>query len=232
MNLHKNARLTPYVEGNWCAGERVSAVAHQLGVSRRTAYKWIVRYRAEGPAGLTDRSSRPHSSHRQTAAAIALGMKVRRMQQWTCAEIAHAVGGSAATAARVLRRAGLSRRGRLSAPPMAQRSEHPRPGELVHLDMKKLGRIVGVGTGLQAAPATSTCTTGLAGSTRTAESTIIPAWPTSRAGRTRAPRAPERSCAAPSAGVAPRVFTSGESRLTTGRRIVQTAFALRVGLLS
>jgi transposase len=96
-------------------------VAHQLGVSRRTAYKWIVRYRAEGPAGLTDRSSRPHSSPRQTAAAIALGMKVLRMQQWTCAEIAHAVGVSAATAARVLRRAGLSRRGRLSAPPMAQR---------------------------------------------------------------------------------------------------------------
>ena len=149
MNIHKNARLTPHrrveLVGRISAGERVSEVAHQLGVSRRTAYKWIVRYRAEGPAGLADRSSRPHSSPRRTAAAIALGMKVLRMQRWTCAEIAHAVGVSATTAARVLRRAGLSRRGRLSAPPMAQRYEHPRPGDLLHLDMKKLGRIAGVG---------------------------------------------------------------------------------------
>ena len=77
--------------------------------------------------------------------ALALGMKVLRLQRWTCGQIAGAVGVSAATAARILRRAGLSRRGRLGAPPLVQRYEHPRPGDLLHLDTKKLGRIAGLG---------------------------------------------------------------------------------------
>jgi transposase InsO family protein len=149
MNIHKNARLTLYrraelVQRAHC-GEPVRAIANQLGVSLRTARKWIARYRAEGGRGLHDRSSRPHSSPRRTAPAIALGMKVLRQQCWTCAQIAGAVGVSAATAARILRRAGLSRRGRLSAPPLVQRYEHPRPGDLLHLDTKKLGRIAGLG---------------------------------------------------------------------------------------
>ena len=67
------------------------------------------------------------------------------MQRWTCAQIGQAVGVSAATAARILRRAGLSRRGRLTAPPLVQRYEHSRPGDLLHLDTKKLGRIHGLG---------------------------------------------------------------------------------------
>jgi len=149
MNVHKNARLTPLRRRELVlrleSGELARTVATRLDVSLRTVRKWWGRYRAEGVPGLHDRSSRPHASPRQTAAAIALSIKVLRLQRWTCAQIAGAVGVSAATASRILRRAGLSRRGRLEAPPMAQRYEHARPGELLHLDTKKLGRIAGVG---------------------------------------------------------------------------------------
>lgn len=127
------------------AGETGTQVATALGVSVRTVRKWWARYRAEGLSGLADRSSRPLVSPRRTAAATMLGIKVLRLQQWTCAEIAGAVGVSAATASRILRRAVLSRRGPLQAPLMAQRYEHPQPGDLLHLDTKKLGRIAGLG---------------------------------------------------------------------------------------
>ena len=149
MNVHKNARLTPYRRAELVrrvhAGETGSQVATALGVSVRTVRKWWTRYRAEGMPGLADRSSRPHVSPRRTAAAVMLGIKVLRLQHWTCAQIAGAVGVSAATASRVLRRAGLSRRGPLQAPLMAQRYEHAPPGDLLHLDTKKLGRIAGLG---------------------------------------------------------------------------------------
>jgi transposase InsO family protein len=149
MNVHKNARLTPYrrveLVQRLQAGQTGRAVATALGISLRTVRKWWARYTADGRAGLMDRSSRPYTSPRQTAAAVALGIKVLRRQRWTCAEIAGAVGVSAATAARILRRAGLSRRGRLTAPVAIQRYEHAQPGELLHLDTKKLGRIVGLG---------------------------------------------------------------------------------------
>lgn len=149
MNVHKNARLTPCRREELVTrvlrGEPVADLARQGGISLRTARKWLARYRAEGPCGLQDRSSRPHRSPRATAPAIQLGIKVLRHQRWTCAQIAGAVGVSAATAARILRRAGLSRRGRLEPPPVAQRYEHARPGDLLHLDTKKLGRIAGVG---------------------------------------------------------------------------------------
>ena len=96
MNVHKNARLTPLRRRELVvrlqSGELARVVASQLDVSLRTVRKWWGRYRAEGPAGLADRSSRPHSSPRQTAAAIALGIKVLRLQRWTCAQIGRAVG--------------------------------------------------------------------------------------------------------------------------------------------
>lgn len=149
MNVHQNARLTPFrrrelvmrLEG----GEPALRVAHQLGISMRTARKWRARFRAHGPAGLADRSSRPRRHPRQTRPAIALGIKVLRQQGWTCAQIGAAVGVSAATAARILRRAGLSRRGRCQPPAPVQRYEHLRPGDLLHVDTKKLGRIISLG---------------------------------------------------------------------------------------
>jgi transposase len=119
MNVHQNARLTPLRRRELVVrlerGERLSRVARRLGISGRTARKWWARFRTEGASGLADRSSRPHRSPRQTAPAVALGIKVLRRQRWTCAEIGRAVGVSAATAARVLRPLGLSRRGRCEA---------------------------------------------------------------------------------------------------------------------
>jgi transposase InsO family protein len=149
MNVHQNARLTPLRRRELVVrlenGERICGVAERLGISVRTARKWWARFQGEGAQGLADRSSRPHRSPRQTAPAVALGIKVLRRQRWTCAEIAQAVGVCATTAARVLRPLGLSRRGRCEAPPAIMRYEHHRPGDLLHLDTKKLGHIGGVG---------------------------------------------------------------------------------------
>jgi transposase InsO family protein len=149
MNVHKNARLTPLrrreLVGRLLGGAPVPQVAKQDRISTRTARKWWARFRREGVAGLVDRSSRPHRSPRQTAPAVALGIKALRRQRWTCAEIGDAVGVSAATVARVLRPLGLSRRGRCEAPPPVVRYEHARAGDLLHLDTKRLGHIAGVG---------------------------------------------------------------------------------------
>ena len=153
MNVHKNARLTPYRRLELAArieqGERLTTVARALGVSRQTARKWVARKAAAGvtapAAWAEDRSSRPAHSPRETPPRIQLGAKVLRQQHWTCAQIAAAVGSSAATIARILRRSGVRGRGRLAPPPLSQRYEHPRCGDLVHLDTKKLGRIQGSG---------------------------------------------------------------------------------------
>ena len=153
MNVHKNARLTPYRRQQLVArveqGEPLTAVARALGVSRQTAGKWVARKASAGMmaprAWVEDRSSRPHTSPRRTEPRIQLGAKVLRQQRWTCAEIATAVGVSAATIARTLRRCGMSRRQRLEPPPMGRRYEHAAPGDLLHLDTKKLGRIRGIG---------------------------------------------------------------------------------------
>lgn len=149
MNIHQNARLTPFRRHELVvrleAGERVQRVATELRISLRTAHKWRARFKTHGLAGLADRSSRPHRHPRQTPAATVLGVEVLRQQRWSCAQIATAVAISAATVARILQRAGLSRRGPLEPPPPVQRYEHPRPGDLLHLDTKKLGRIAGVG---------------------------------------------------------------------------------------
>ena len=152
MNVHKNARLTPYRRAQLVAqveqGTPLTVVARALGVSRQTAAKWVARQRATGvpdDAWTQDRSSRPHRSPRQTAPHVQLGTRVLRQQRWTCAEIAAAVGVSAATITRSLRRVGMSRRQRAEPPPLVQRYEHPAAGDMVHLDTKKLGRIRGLG---------------------------------------------------------------------------------------
>jgi transposase InsO family protein len=149
MNVHKNARLTLRRRQELVtrreAGAPLTHVARSFEVSVRTARKWWTRYQTEGAAGLQDRSSRPHVSPRRTAPAIQLGVKVLRYQNWTGAQIATAVGISAATATRILRRSGVVRRGRLAPPLLVQRYEHARPGDLLHLDTKKLGRVRGLG---------------------------------------------------------------------------------------
>lgn len=149
MNVHENARLTlrrrHELVARIEAGVPLKAAARVFDVSIRTVRKWWRRHRDEGPAGLRDRSSRPHHSPRATPAPLQLAAKVLRRQQWTCAQIGRALSVSAATVARILRRAGLSGRGRLEAPPMSARYEHPRVGDLLHVDIKKLGRVQGLG---------------------------------------------------------------------------------------
>ena len=149
MNVHKNARLTlrrrQELVRRLEAGAPLKGQARRLEISVRTARKWWARYRTEGPGGLLDRSSRPHDSPARTAAPLQLAVKVLRWQHWTGAQIASALGISAATARRILRRSGLNRRGRLELPPVVTRYEHAAVGDLLHLDIKKLGRITYLG---------------------------------------------------------------------------------------
>jgi len=153
MNVHKNARLTPYRRQELVTrverGEPVTAVARAFGVSRQTARKWMVRKRDAGIVDRTawagDGSSRPDHSPRQTEPKIQLATKVLRWQRWTCRQIAGALAIDPSTAARILRRVGMSQRPRLEPPVTVQRYEHAAVGDLLHLDTKKLGRITYVG---------------------------------------------------------------------------------------
>jgi transposase InsO family protein len=150
MDIHKNARTTP-----WSRAEIVTRVlegpppvrwvAEDVGVSERTVRKWLARYRSEGAAGLQDRSCRPHRAPRTTPAAVVAEVVALRGQRWTGARIAPAVALSRATVGRLLRRLGLARLRQLGPPVPVRRYERERPGELLHVDIKKLGRIAGIG---------------------------------------------------------------------------------------
>jgi transposase InsO family protein len=150
MNTHKNARLTyarrmELVEDitehrlSCCA----AAAAH--GVTAPTARKWLGRYLALGTAGLADRSSRPTLSPRAIAPGKALAIVELRRKRLTQARIASAVGVANSTVSRVLKRAGLSHLRDLEPAEPIVRYEHEHPGDLVHIDTKKLGRIQRVG---------------------------------------------------------------------------------------
>lgn len=146
MNIHKNARLTPHGRGEIVrrvrqGGQAARAVARSVGVSDKTVRRWVAR--ACTGAGLADRSSRPHTSPRATPSAVVLRVEVlRQHERLTLKEIAAAVGISRATVGRIVARGGWSRLHVLELPPTARRYERARPGELVHLDIKKLARIV------------------------------------------------------------------------------------------
>ena len=145
MNIHKHARLTPrgreiLVRRILEEGLRVEEAAQASGVSARTAYKWLARYRAHGRPGLMDRSSRPHRCpHRTTPERCAEIVALRRRRR-TYRHISQQLGLSMSTVARVLRRHGLNRLALLDPPPAARRYVWDRPGDLLHLDIKKLGR--------------------------------------------------------------------------------------------
>lgn len=150
MDIHKNARSCPasrelvvrrVLEQGWSVGQAAEAA----GLSVRTAYKWLHRYRAEGLSGLADRSSRPRRSPRKTPRARRRRVVALRRQRMSGAEIAARLGMSQATVARILRRQGLHRLRSLEPTKPPRRYEKQHPGELLHLDTKKLGRIRGVG---------------------------------------------------------------------------------------
>src|SRR5215813_4665134 len=166
MDTHKNARLTPkgreeMVRAVVNGGQIYAAAARKFNTTPKTVAKWVKRFRAEGVDGLCDRSSRPLSSESQTPQATCDAIEVLRRQRYTGKQIAAEVGVSPATVCRVLKRRGLNklsatvcrvlkRRGlnKLSALEPAEpirRYERENPGELIHLDIKKLGRIGSVG---------------------------------------------------------------------------------------
>ncbi len=145
MNIHKNARTTRYSRAEMVRRvtelhETPKAVATAFGVSARTVAKWLARHQAEGPAGLADRSSRPHRLCKATPTAIAEQIGVLRRQRTTGKQIAVIVGVSPATVSRVLKRLGLSRLRDLEPAEPVRRYEREHPGELIHIDIKKLGR--------------------------------------------------------------------------------------------
>ncbi len=150
MNVHKNARLTPHSRADLVRrvtieGQLAKVVATAFGVTIKTVAKWVDRFRAEGIAGLGDRSSRPHRLHRPTPAAIVGKVEALRRRRWTGKQIAAETGVSPATVSRILRRLGLNRIAALEPAEPVRRYEREHPGELIHIDIKKLGRFERVG---------------------------------------------------------------------------------------
>jgi len=149
MNIHNNARLTPIgrerIVMQVASGQTPQAAARAAGVCPRTIRKWVARYAAEGAAGLQDRSSRPKRLHRPTPRVVIARIGALRLQRLTGKAIAQETGVSPATVSRVLKRLGLNRLSALEPATPVRRYEREHPGELIHLDIKKLGRFKRIG---------------------------------------------------------------------------------------
>ena len=128
--------------------DRKSALENVKGIylltDLKTVAKWVDRFRKDGIEGLRDRSSRPHSSPSQTPLAARASVGVLRRQRYTGKQIAIELGLSAATVSRILRRLGLNKINALEPAEPVRRYQRERPGEMIHLDIKKLGKINGI----------------------------------------------------------------------------------------
>jgi len=145
MDYHKNAPWTTVSRGRLARmviedGVRLGWAAGRFSVSSKTAAKWVARFRQFGAAGLADRSSRPRRSPRQASSLFVEEVVALRRGHMPGYEIARRTGLSPASVSRILRRARLSRWRDLNPPPPVQRYEHPRPGDLLHLDIKGMTR--------------------------------------------------------------------------------------------
>jgi transposase InsO family protein len=149
MNVHQNARLTVacrvLLVERILSGRAKSQTAAELGISVKTANKWLQRYRDQGFEGLKDRSSRPRCSPQATHEVLRSAVVALRRQRLTLISIATQLNLSRSTVARIAKAEGLSRLSRLEPPPVYRRYERAEPGELLHLDVKRLGRIIKVG---------------------------------------------------------------------------------------
>ena len=150
MNVHKNARLTPRSRAELVRrvleqGQVPKAVATAFGISDKTVNKWVERFKVEGLAGMLDRSSRPHTLRQPTPATTVERIAELRRQRWTGEQIAREVAVSPATVSRVLQRLGLNKLKALEPAEPVRRYERENPGELIHIDIKKLGRFDRVG---------------------------------------------------------------------------------------
>ena len=124
-------------------GQTPQAVSSAVGVCPRTVRKWLKRHENEGVAGLADRSSRPHRLYRPTPQPVVERIAVLRRQRLTGKAIAAEVGVSPATVSRILRRLGLNKLSALQPAEPVRRYEREHPGELIHIDIKKLGKFSG-----------------------------------------------------------------------------------------
>jgi transposase InsO family protein len=155
MRLHGNARLSP--KGRLLLCRRVlelewslAAAAEAAGVSERTARKWVARYRREGEGGLSDRSSAPRSVANKTPEHTIEAIAALRRLRFTGAQIAELLGMALSTVSGILKQIGLGKLWRLEPAEPPNRYERRHPGELVHVDIKRLGRIGWRGAGHRA----------------------------------------------------------------------------------
>ena len=212
MKLHANAALS-LIQRRRLAGRVVEDgwtlrwAAEAAGVSVRCARKWVGRYRADGELGLIDRSSAPRVVANRTDDKRVEAIVALRRVRFTAPEIAEILDMALSTVSGILTRFGIGKLGRLGLQ-AAERYERERPGELVHVDVKKLGRIIVPGhriTGNRRQAArrrpirlTAAASATRAGSSSTSPSTITPALPTPRSSATRRRPRRSRSFAAPS----------------------------------
>jgi transposase InsO family protein len=157
MDYHHHARLTivsrEMLARNVLEGRlSLREAAAECRLSRQSAAKWVERFRRQGRAGLRDRSSRPHRSPRQTSAELSARVEQLRRQRWTGMRIAQATGLSRATVSRILTRRRLNKTRMLEPQIPVVRYEHAAPGDLLHVDIKKLARIVKPGHGITGNP--------------------------------------------------------------------------------
>jgi transposase InsO family protein len=149
MNIHKNARLTPKSRAELvrrlAAGQSNAGVAADFGICTKTAAKWHARFKSLGIEGLVDRSSRPRRLRRPTPDIVAAEVVSLRRQRLPGKEVALRLNLSPATVSRILKRAGLSRMKDIDPPEPVRRYERQRPGEMIHIDIKKLGRFAQAG---------------------------------------------------------------------------------------
>lgn len=149
MDIHKNARLTPLGRERMVkmvlGGQAPKAVSEAVGVCPRTVRKWVDRYQAGGPADLRDRSSRPRRLRQPTPQDTIERIEALRRQRLTGRAIAAETGVSPATVSRVLKRLGLNRLSALEPADPPRRYQRDRPGELIHIDIKKLGKFNRIG---------------------------------------------------------------------------------------
>ena len=149
MKVHKNARLTPQgrhllvrriTEEGW----RIADAATAAGISERQSYRWLARYRSGGTAALADRSSAPQRCNRIGAERVGEIERLRR-QRMSGPAMARQLHMPISTVGAILRRLGLGKLAALDPKPAVVRYQRERPGELIHIDSKKLGRIAGIG---------------------------------------------------------------------------------------
>jgi transposase InsO family protein len=145
MKLHGNAALSlngrrRLVSAVIEEGRSIAAAAEAAGVSERTCSKWVARYRADGELGLLDRPSAPRRVHNRTDERLVQLLASLRRLRFTAPELADLLDMPVSTISGILKRIGLGKLGRLGLEP-AERYERARPGELIHIDVKKLGRI-------------------------------------------------------------------------------------------